>query len=65
MLNKRSFIIGINIALIFLWGSIALFHLVYNRYNQVSSSFLLLYICYVMSKCTEIRYINEVDEYDD
>ena len=65
MMNKRSFAIGINIVLILLWGAVALFHLICNRDNPVSINFLLLYICYVMSKCTEIRYIRESDEYDD
>ena len=63
-MSEKKISICLNVALIIMWGVIALFHLISNPSNSVSISFLLLYICYVMGKCLEIKYISEVEDDD-
>lgn len=65
MLDNKNFNIAMSIAFILLWGVVVLYHIICNSYNPINVSFLLLYICYVIAKCTEIKLFKEVDEYDD
>ena len=65
MVNSKKFAIGINILFIFLWGVVTLSFLICDYDNPESIAFLCLYLCYVITKCDEIKYISEVDRYDD
>ena len=55
-MSEKKISICLNVALIIMWGVIALFHLISNPSNSVSISFLLLYI--------EIKYSSEGEDDD-
>ena len=65
MLEKRDFWIKVNIVLIVVWGLLTIWNIITYPAVPVTFSMVMLYACYVMAECNEIKRISEDDRYDD
>lgn len=65
MLERRDFWIKVNIVLMVVWGLLTIWNIITYPAVPVTFSMVMLYACYVMAKCEEIRYLKKDDSYDD